>query len=537
MTKDQIKAIAKLVVAVKERNGKPVNVYVVAATIESFGIRDVDVNEDYGFEDILQLSNYIYKAYDAVTLANLKNNNQRIAEAKTFKKLALTEYITTKNTKRFIADYSSGLIHLFPVFLQVVSIIIFGFSLWTYSKFNNLQSTAVVLGVIFGFVLSAGFVQVLGKQISYYWYNKDYHMASYSARKIIVNGTLTIIGFFAVSLLINFVIPLYSFLFVLITFFYALFIGFLLLVLAPLYALKQRWMLSLSIFLGTFLALILHFYTNIHPYYVHWIGILSAAMISIGYIYYFFQKKLKKNKTVKKQPKLMLSLYRNFNYFFYGTFFFLFVFLDRIIAWSSTLNRDIPYIIYYEKDYEIGMDLAILIFFLLGGVMEYAIHSYIRHMDFHQLQTKYSDFQDFNDKMKRMYFKHLRLFAFSAACIAVFLYLLITQPWGYSSGFDESLSELSIRVCILGSIGYLFLSLGMLNVLYLYTLGQHRKPLLAIIIAIIINLVIGIFLSRWIAYEYSVIGMLVGALVFMLLSIKETFGFFKNLDYYYYASY
>jgi len=45
MNKDQIKAIAKLVVAVKERNGKPVNVYVVAATIESFGIREADVKD------------------------------------------------------------------------------------------------------------------------------------------------------------------------------------------------------------------------------------------------------------------------------------------------------------------------------------------------------------------------------------------------------------------------------------------------------------------------------------------------------------
>ncbi|WP_289023894.1 exopolysaccharide Pel transporter PelG [uncultured Salegentibacter sp.] len=537
MNKDQIKAIAKLVVSVKERNGKPVNVYVVAATIESFGIRDVDVKKDYGFDDIFQLSKYIYKAYDAITLANLKNNNQRIAEAKTFKRLALTEYITTKNTKRFIADYSSGLIHLFPVFLQVVSIIIFGFSLWTYSKFNNLQSTAVVLGVIFGFILSAGFVQVIGKQVSYYWYNKDYHMASYSTRKIIINGTFTIIGFFIFSLLVNMVVPLYSFLFVIITFLYALFIGFLLLVLAPLYALKQRWVLSLSVSVGTALALALHWYTTIHPYFVHWIGILTASLISVGYIYFFLQFKLKQNKAEKKKPKVMLSLYRNFNYFLYGTFLFAFVFLDRLVAWSSTLNRDIPYIIYYEKDYEIGMDLAILIFFLLGGVMEYAIHSYIRHMDFHQLETKYSSFQTFNDKMKKMYFKHLRLFAISALGIAIFLYLLITQPWGYTSGFDENLSELSLRVCILGSVGYLFLSLGMLNVLYLYTLGQHRRPLLHIVIAFLVNITIGILLSRWVSYEYSVVGMLVGSFVFMLLTTKETYSFFKNLDYYYYASY
>lgn len=52
--------MAKLIVAVKERNGKPINVNVVAASIESFGIRDVDVKDDYGFDDIFDLSRYIY---------------------------------------------------------------------------------------------------------------------------------------------------------------------------------------------------------------------------------------------------------------------------------------------------------------------------------------------------------------------------------------------------------------------------------------------------------------------------------------------
>lgn len=537
MTKDQIKAIAQLVVAVKERNGKPVNVYVVAATIESFGIREVDVKEDYGFDSIMHLAKYVFKAYNAVTLANLKNNNQRIAEAKRHKKLALSGYITVKNTKRFISDYASGIIHLFPIALQVFAIILFGFSLWTYSEFNNLQSTAVVLGVIFGFVLSAGFVQVMGKQVSFYWYNEDYHMARDSTVRIIKNGALLILAFFLLSIIINFAVPFYPALFVVITFSYAFLIGVLLLVLAPLYALKQRWMISLSILIGTIVALSLHWTTGLHPYIVHAIGILTAILIVVGYLYFFFRYYLKQHLNEKKKPKKMLSVYRNFNYFFYGTFIFMFVFLDRIVAWSSTLNRDIPYLIYYEKDYEIGMDLAIIIFFLLGGVMEYAIHSYIRRMDFYQLQTKYFEFSDFNDRMKRMYFKHLKLFALSTVGIIIFIYLLITQPWGYSSGFDEALTPLSIKVCILGSIGYLFLSLGMLNVLYQYTLGQHRKPLLAIIVAFVVNLIVGVLLSRWFSYEYSVIGMLAGAFVFMLMTTRETSRFFKNLDYYYYASY
>ncbi|MCH4822906.1 exopolysaccharide Pel transporter PelG [Gramella lutea] len=537
MTKEQIKATSKLIVSIKERNGKPVNVYVVAANIESFGIREVDVKPDYGFDSILDLARFVYKAYDAKALANLKNNNQRIAEARNYKRLAISDYITSRNTKRFIFDYASGLVHLFPVAVQIIAIILFGFSLWTFSEFNNLQSTAVVLGVISGFIISAGFVQVIGKQVSYYWYNEDFHMAKYSTIKIIKRGTLTILGFFLLSMLVNFILPLYPALFVVITFSYAILVGFLLLVLAPLYALKQRWMISLSIFLGTVLALTLHWTTDLHPYFIHSSGILLSSLIVITYIYVFFNYKLERNPHVKKKPKVMLSLYRNFNYFLYGFFIFLFVFLDRIVAWSSTLNREIPYIIYYEKDYEIGMDLAIVIFFLLGGVMEYAIHSYIRHMDFHQLEVKYSEYKEFNRKMLNMYYKHLRIFALSAFGIFFLLYLIITKPWGYSSGFEEQLSPLSIKVCVIGGIGYLFFTLGMLNVLYQYTLGKHRRPLLAIIIAFLVNFVIGVLLSRWVSYEYSVVGMLAGSLVFMLLTTRETYHFFKNLDYYYYASY
>jgi len=538
LTSQHLKAVAKLIVAVKERNGKPINVNVVAASIESFGIRDVDVKDDYGFNDIFDLSQYIYKSLDFKAFANLKNNKQRVAEFKNRRKLALTDYITAKNSKRFLYDYLAGLLHLFPVFLQVVAIVLFGFSLWTFSKFNNLQSTAIVLGVIIGFVVTGGFVQVVGKQVSFYWYNKDYVMARHSIITIIRNGVMTMLVIFAFISLINVVLPLYPFSFVLITCSYAFFIGFLLLVLSPLYAVRQRWMISVSVMIGTVVSLFLHFYTPMFTYFVHWTGILVTATCSIFYLNFYLNHTLKKDKGLANAaPKVMLSVYRNFNYFFYGIFIFMFIFLDRILAWSSTLNRDIPYIIYYEKDYEIGMDLAILMFFLMGGVLEYSISSYTRHMDFYQLKTKYFEYKEFNKKLLKMYFKHLRIFAFSALSIAFFLYCIITKPWGYSAGFDETLSPLSIKICVIGGIGYLFMTLGMLNVLYAYTLSRHRKPLVAIIIALLSNLVVGLLFSRLVSYEYSVVGMLVGSIVFALITTRTTYKFFKNLDYYYYAAY
>ena len=150
-----------------------------------------------------------------------------------------------------------------------------------------------------------------------------------------------------------------------------------------------------------------------------------------------------------------------------------------------------PYVIYYEPKYEIGMDLAIIVFFLLAGVMEYSISSFSRYMEYHQQEER-------------------------------------KQLW---------LDPLSLWVCVIGSLGYMMLTLGMLNILYMYTLNQHKKPVILILVSLLVNVTVGVFCSRWISYEYSAIGMLVGSTVFAILSTFITYKFFKKLDYYYYAAY
>ncbi len=525
----------KLINSIKERNGKPVNLRVVAATIESLGIRDVDIVNDYGFDSIFDIAEYIFNLLNQQS--ELKNKYQKAADVKNLQKISLNAYTSVKQ-KMFVKEYSTGIFHLFPVFLQVISIIIFGISLWTYTGFNNLQSTAVVLGVIIGLVTTGGFVQVIGKQVSFYWYNEDYLMTRRTTQKILITGIKSLVVTFLIIAGLNFFIHLYPYQFVLIVFIYSFLIGVLLLVLSPLYTIKQRWVISVAIVAGTAITLSLYFFTAISIYFVHWIGIVISIAISSTYLHYFFKKTITTKKGLyNATPKMMLSVYRSFNYFFYGILIYAFIFTDRILAWSSTLNRNLPYVVYYEKDYEIGMDLAILVFFLLAGVLEYSIASFSRNMDYWQRKLKYNKIELFNVNMKKLYFKHLRLFFISALVIGILLYGIITKPWGYQAGFDENLSAVSINVCLIGSFGYLFFTLGMLNVLYLYTLNQHKKPLIGILIAFFINLFVGILLSRTVSYEYSSIGMLIGSLFFMLYTTKTTIAYFKNLDYYFYAAY
>ncbi|QJP34382.1 hypothetical protein F0365_08220 [Nonlabens sp. Ci31] len=530
-------ALEQLLEDIKERNGKPVNVLVVAASIESLGIRDVDAQTDYDYPSILDLANYIFQILDQKEYYQLKNEKQTNAGIKEYKRISINAYMTGRSLL-FAKEYSTGLFHLLPVALQIFAIIFFGFSLWTYVGFNDLQSTAVVFGVIVGLVATGGFVQVIGKQVSFYWYSEDYSMAYASIKQIVLLGMKTMLLLFIVSVAINFFIHLYPFLFICIVYAYGFLIGLFLLALAPLYTIKQRWMISVSVFVATALALALHLTTAINTYLIHWLSISIGIFIAFSYLFIFFKKLIGSTKGVhNKAPKMLLAIYRNLDYFLYGVTIYSFIFMDRIIAWSSRSGRNFPYAIYYEPDYEIGMDLAILVFFFLAGVLEYSVSAFSRLMDYRQRTMIFDQVAQFNKSMLQLYFKNIKIFVGTAILIGVLLYFIITQPWGYEAGFDEQLSDLSIQVFIVGALGYLFLTLGMLNVLYFYTLNRHKEPLAAIFIATIVNLIIGLLLSRFFSYEYAVIGMLIGSMTFAALTTIKAIRYFKKLDYHFYASY
>ena len=100
MNPEQRKAVAHLIIAIKDRNGKPVNLNVVIATIESLGIREVDVEKDFGFDSILSLANYIYKIFGLKAYNDLKNDKQRVVEAKNYKKIAISSYFSSRALKK-----------------------------------------------------------------------------------------------------------------------------------------------------------------------------------------------------------------------------------------------------------------------------------------------------------------------------------------------------------------------------------------------------------------------------------------------------
>ncbi|MDO6604155.1 exopolysaccharide Pel transporter PelG [Arenibacter palladensis] len=522
--------------AVIEKIGDPVSPMVVLATIESMGVRDKDVFLDFGFVSLRDLSVFVFEDLKERELISLKNGNEQKKKGAERENIPVSDYLWIK-AKLFVQYYPLGIFHLLPVFLQVAAIILFGYSLWTFIGFNIVQSTSVVFGVILGLILSGGFVQVLGRQASFYWHHQEYGKCKIIIDKVIQIGLLGILVSFGLIAMVNFLFHFYPSTFILITFVYAFLIGALLLYTAPFHTLKKRWAISLAVFFATAVALLLNFYTEIHIYFTHWIGIGIAILVSKILLNSYF----KKYKKGTNQKDIVLNkymvIYKNYRYFLYGALVYIFVFIDRILAWSADAQLTHQFLFLYEKNYEIGMDLAILVFFMLAGVLEYAIASFSRFLDLYQKSTSFLIKQELSKKLYKMYWNHIGLFLITAFFTAVLIFLIITQPWGYRANFGVTLDVLSIKVCFIGGLGYLFFTWGMLNALYLYTLDRPRVVLKALFISCAVNFAIGFVCSRMVGYEYSVVGMLIGSITFMVLTLKAIRTFLKNLDYHYYAAY
>lgn len=535
---NQNENIINLINNVKDKIGKPVNSRVVAATIESLGIRDIDAKTDFGVPNIQDLSVYIFRnltsSVEHKDSLNAKEREYIDANPTT---IQLSDYMTVK-AKIFAQYYPLGIFHLLPVFLQIAAIVVFGYSLWTHDHFNHLQSTAVVLGVIIGIVSTGGFVQVIGRQATFYWNYQDYSMTKKAIDYLLLTGVKTLIIIFISIYFINTFFHIFPFKMLSIIIAYSFSVGLLLLILAPLHTIKQRWMITVSVVLGTIVTIILNKYSSLLIYYTHWFGISVAILSAKIFLYYFFKKNLKK-KPAKSDLKIKPSvlIYQNYHYFLYGFCIYFFIFIDRILAWSTTSEGQLPVIVYFEKDYELGMDLAILVFLLLAGVLEYSIASFTRFLDISQKLINFENPKIFNKELHKLYWQNISILLITTVVIYIIIYQIIYADWGYRGQFNEDLKSLSVKVCLIGGIGYFFLAWGMLNTLYLFTLGKTVYSIRGILYAIVINLSIGFVLSRFISFEYSVVGMMLGSVFFMFYTLKHIFQLFKKLDYHYYAAY
>ncbi|MCA0445725.1 MAG: hypothetical protein LCH54_05815 [Bacteroidetes bacterium] len=524
-----------LVIEVRTLIGNPINVYAVAATLESLGVRDMDAVADYGFADVFKLADQVHEDIRLLIIEETEKNGKKKKDF--FKVTALTEF------KYFFKYYSQGILFAMPMAIQILSVIFLTYSLWAWLRFNEAQATIVALGTITAFVVTGGFTQLMGRLASYYNGSGNYLLAYKAAKNTIRNGVVTTLSVALIFFIVNLVIPFYPQTMMFLSMTYMILLSLLIQSSAVLYATEQRLMISVSIAIGTAFVIAGMEVFNLGIYLSHWLGLSVSIIIMFGYgwTYYRFKiKNMRKDFSLSRMPKTEVVFFNTYRFFAYGTLYFFFLFLDRILAWSAGPPPP-PYIIWFNTPYELGMDWALITLLLTIAVLEYSIHSFSKIIIPVQQATSFDQVDEFNKFFKRFYYRQALILLIIGIVSMVLVYFAVMSLEQFKDRIPELRdffdNPVTIRVYWLASIGYILLCFGLLHALFFFTLNRAAFAMNAMIIGVIVNFVVGYICSRTISYEYAVLGLIAGSAVFAFLTWKWVHRFFSKLDYFYYTAY
>ncbi len=521
---------------VKVQVGNPVSSWAVAATLESFGLRDIDVQQQFDSDTVFELAERIYGEIKE-DIRQEKQNEIEVDKKK------LSNPPLLESVKLFGKHYTLGLLFSLPMVSQIAAVLIFRYSLWAWLEFNEAQATMVACGTIGAFVITGGFVQTLGRHVSKYKGEDNYQLAYRATKQIMGKGVLTI-GLTTVGLyLLNIVVPFYPMGMTLIGLAYLVLISLLLLISGVLYAMEHGAVILGSIIIGTGVVIAGMDGLEIGIYLSQWIGMAFTIVIMVIYVGIYYRLKIKitgQDDQEQALPKPEIRYYNSYQYFLYGFFYFFFLFLDRILAWSAGPPPP-PYIIWFDTAYELGMDWALLTLVLSIAVLEYSVHSFSKQLLPIQKKAPFRQIGLFNKYFKSFYKKQVvLLFVVGTVSIVISFYSIDSLKV-----FVEEVPEIRDffanpvipKVFWMASISYLFLVLGLLNSLFFFTLNRPSFVMYAMVIATAVNFIVGYVCSRVISLEYATIGLMAGSITFACVTGWMARRFFKRLDYYYYSAF
>ncbi|HKJ45348.1 MAG TPA: hypothetical protein VJ991_05890 [Balneolales bacterium] len=513
--------------------GNPVSVWAVAATIESIGIREKDVLQDFGYKSLYDLASEIYRI--------LKNEKYRTSVIEN-NDSDFNESVLLDNIISFLKYYGLGLLVTIPLLSQIASLFIFDYSLWAWIHLNKAQATMIAIGVISSFIITGGFVQVIGREINRYIGMGDYGLAKKLTRQILLIGGITIICSQSCFYFLNMLFYFYPINMVTLSVIYGCLIGFMILLSSVLYTLEQIKSITIAVIIGTGLVVTGIKLMHLNMYIAQWMGLGATDLILVFYMRSYFSKMTHSNPkdTADILPQIEVIYYRNYRYFLYGILYFSFIFMDRIIAWS-TGKPPTSFIIWFNTPYELGMDWALLGLIATVGVLEYDIHLFSERIQYFQKRATYDQIPKFNAYFMKLY-KHQVLILIGMNIISVMAaYYAIhsLKPYGneYPLIKDFFASPITSNVFWLASLGYIFFSIGLLHTLYCFTLARPGYVVFSLLISLISNFSIGFIMSRLISPEYAITGLVTGSVVFALLTGWYITKSFHRMDYFYFSAY
>jgi hypothetical protein len=503
--------------------GRPVDTWAVAATLESFGLRDVDAAR-YGERDIFSLADRVY----AACREHLRDKPDA--------RPSLSSSDWRSQTRRFLHFYAKGTFFALPMVIQMFSVLGLGYALWSDLRFDAVDATTVSIGTILSFVVTGGFVQAIGRLGRFYLQQEAFLLAREICWRLIrLGGVVTLaIGalLWGVNALGGWLPPGLA----LDAAVYYVLLSTLWLTLAVLYTLEQQLRIVVCIVFGIGVIAAVRAVLPSVLYVDHWIGLaatilLVAALAKRG----LDQRAGGPGSTMVALPRPALLSYLVSPYYVYGALYFSFLFLDRVVGWTAGDN---PLFIWFNTPYEIGLDVALLAMVLPLAQLEYTIHAFSEQVVDVQKSFDGHDIAAHNRFFGRFYLRQvalLGLLASASAPVVLLGFVALGDVFPAVSGITED--PVMLRVFWIGALGYGLLVLALMNGVFFFSLSRVAFVLRGLVLGLVVNVCVGAVLSRHLEFWWSVVGLVAGTLTFAVVTLVYAVRVVRRMDYYYFSAF
>lgn len=520
-TANRLEELAKSILEVSR---SPDDENEVAAILESMGWSDDRVSESFGASDVFDLAKQLWPVVKAGVFT-------QAMEAPPRDSLLVA---MAKNIRNFLR----GVMFAAPMVISVLSMLTLRYSLWSYQYFSVDIATAIALGTLLSFSVTGGFTQAIARRGLMYVGQGEYGMARRMTFLLIRLGVITavVVGF--VLFFADTVFPVFPSSMMIIMLLYYSFLSAIWLSLTVFYMLQQEMVFTLLVSLGIGIVYVMHeiFRLAIIPSQVVALGVVSVLNVFLAV--WLFRRAERRRETAEapQMPRLSIVAYTVLPYFGYGFLYFTFLFVDRVMAWSSH-EMLMPYVIWFRGEYELGLDWAIFALVLPMGVVETVVVRFSETLIREQKAILAARHMDFNRRYVATYIRSLISYIFVTVVsgIAVYIMLLMVNRYGW---FSEGplMSNTTMFVFRWAVVAYCILAGSLLNCLLLFTLSLPTPAISAITSALLVDVVVGFVLSRLGHYTFAIFGFVVGALVFVVLTTRATIKALSHLDFYLYSA-
>lgn len=514
--------------AVASRIGRPVDEWAVVAALESEGWRDVDAEERFGYADLFALGKALFPVCCSEA-ARIGASGAGPTEREPLAALV----------GGFAASYGRGLLYALPVTGQVAALIWFGYSLWASVRLTEGGATMIAMGTIASFIVTGGFVQALAHETSRLLGHELGGQARRMAFRIAGLGAATVLVSGLATFALNLLVPFYPLVLAVVGTVYYVLLGWLWLALALLYVEERLLAVGVATSVGILpvWGAVAWLGWGIHT--AHAVGLAVAIGVAFGWAYRSLGRDATREAGDGPDPPLPRAstvVHTTLPYVAYGVLYFAVLFADRVVSWSAAGADPLPYPIWFRTAYELGMDWALGVIFMMLAALPFAVRRLSGQI--HELGAV-RDPAAAAAVMSRQYLRHLGVLLLVGV-------LAVAGIWAGGLWLGEHGPELlhpifapgtTRYVFAVAAVGYFCFSIGLLNGLIFLAQGRTSHVLRPLAWALVIDLAVGLIVTRAFGYEHAGWGLAAGAAVFAVVTTRWALAMLREADYAAYAAY